>query len=94
MEENIKEDIKVLNELLKSNKLHRTYSNALKEIIDEANRNICTYKQTEIDYNSWECSKCKCDWCMEEGTPQDNNLNYCPECGARIVNFIEYQEEE
>lgn len=62
--------------------------------INKLKRNTCTYEQTDIDYNSWTCSKCKCDWCLDEGNPKDNNLNYCPECGARIENFIEYEEVE
>lgn len=97
MEENIKEDIKILNELLDNEivpRLHRKYRNALIEIIQEVNRNTCTYFQTNSDYNSWNCSKCKCEWCFEEGNPKDNNTNYCPECGARIENFIEFDEEE
>ena len=88
MEENIKEDIKILNELLDNNRLHRKYRNALTEIIEEVNRNTCTYKRTEIDYNLWSCSKCKTEWYLEEDTP-----NYCPECGARITDFIEVEEE-
>ena len=31
---------------------------------------------------------------MEDGKPKDNNLNYCPECGERIKDFIEYNTEE
>lgn len=97
MEENIKEDIKILNELLDNEivpRLHRKYRNALTEIIQEVNRNTCTYTQTDSDYNSWECSKCKCEWCLEEGNPKDNDTNYCPECGARIEKFVECEEEE
>ena len=93
-EQDIKEDIEILNELLNSDKLHRKYRNALTEIIEEVNKQTCTYKQTDIDYNSWSCNKCKCEWCMEDGTPKDNNLNYCPECGTRIKEFIEYTEED
>lgn len=91
-EQDIKEDIIVLKELMP--KLHRSYRNALTEIIEEVNEETCTYKQTDIDYNSWSCSKCKCDWCLEDGTPKDNNLNYCPECGARITKFYEYTRED
>lgn len=97
MEENIKEDIKILNELLYNEivpRLHRRYRNALTEIMQEVNRNTCTYFQTDSDYNSWNCSKCKCEWCFEKGNPKDNNTNYCPECGARIEKFVEYEEEE
>ncbi len=96
MEENIKEDIEILNKLLDNDvvpRLHRKYRNALIEIMNEVNRKTCTYIQQNDDYNTWECSQCKCDWCIEEGTPKDNNMNYCPECGARIKNIVEYKEE-
>ena len=92
IEQNIQEDIEILKDLMP--KLHRSYQNALTEILEVVNKNTCTYKQTEVDYNSWSCSNCKCEWCMEDGTPKDNNLNYCPECGARITEFYEYTEED
>lgn len=28
------------------------------------------------------CSACKCDWTTVDGRPQENNMRYCPECGA------------
>jgi rubrerythrin len=28
------------------------------------------------------CSVCKCDWVTIDGTPSENNMRYCPECGA------------
>lgn len=93
MKENyIQEDINALNEIM--SKLHRKYRNALEEIIEEVTRDTCTYEQIEEDYNVWHCNKCKCDWCLEEGTPKDNNMNYCPECGARIKEIIEIREDE
>lgn len=94
MEENIKEDINILNELLDNDLLHRKYRNALTEILNEVNKNTCIYEQTDTDYNSWECSKCKCEWCFDEGNPKNNNTNYCPECGSRIEKFIEIEEDK
>lgn len=94
MEENIKEDVEILNKLLDNDRLHRKYRNPLIEIMNEVNKRTCTYKQLNDDYNTWECSNCKCDWCIEDGTPKDNNMNYCPECGARIKKIIEHIEEE
>lgn len=28
------------------------------------------------------CSNCGCKWELNAGTPEDNDMNYCPECGA------------
>ena len=30
------------------------------------------------------CSVCGCDWTTIDGTPQENNMRYCPECGAKM----------
>ena len=28
------------------------------------------------------CSVCGCPWTLIEGTPEDNGMNFCPNCGA------------
>ena len=33
-------------------------------------------------WNIWECSACREEFCVEDGTPEDNEYNYCPNCGA------------
>lgn len=30
------------------------------------------------------CSVCKEPWVLITGTPQNNNMNYCPNCGAKM----------
>ena len=30
------------------------------------------------------CSACGCDWTTIDGTPAQNNMRFCPECGARM----------
>ena len=30
------------------------------------------------------CSACRCDWCTIDGTPFENNMRFCPECGAKM----------
>lgn len=32
----------------------------------------------------WLCSNCKDMFMLIEGTPKDNNYNYCPNCGAKM----------
>lgn len=32
------------------------------------------------------CSICGCPWTLIEGSPEDNGMNYCPNCGARMEN--------
>lgn len=39
----------------------------------------------------YDCSECGESWTTIDGTPWDNEWNYCPSCGARMV---EPQESE
>lgn len=32
----------------------------------------------------WECSYCGEPWVLIEGTPAENNMNYCPNCGVKM----------
>lgn len=34
----------------------------------------------------WKCSACKAKFVLHSGTPENNNYQYCPYCGARFVN--------
>lgn len=41
------------------------------------------------DYGGWgdthyRCSVCGEEWYLEDGTPQQNNMNFCPRCGCRM----------
>ena len=35
-----------------------------------------------LDEQTWECSECGEPWIFIEGTPSENNANFCPNCGA------------
>ena len=37
-------------------------------------------------WNIWECSNCHEEFCIEEGTPKDNEYRFCPNCGASMCN--------
>ena len=49
--------------------------------------------ENEDDYYGdsivWCCSACKDRFILEDGTPEENNYEYCPHCGARMVNTDE-----
>ena len=42
-----------------------------------------TYTECE---DVWECSICGEPYYLETGTPEDNQYNYCPNCGARLIH--------
>lgn len=54
----------------------------------------CIFTRQNEDYVVYECSNCKEDWCYEDGTPKENEYNYCPKCGAKITEVIELEEED
>ena len=39
----------------------------------------------ELYEDNYKCSACGAWWTLLEGTPQDNEMNFCPVCGARMV---------
>ena len=32
----------------------------------------------------YQCSACGNEWCLNYGTPEENGMNYCPHCGAKM----------
>ena len=42
------------------------------------------WKVWSDDRNAYDCSVCGTTFVLYEGTPTDNDWNYCPNCGARM----------
>lgn len=47
------------------------------------------YWEEVTDYGDWgdthyRCSVCGEEWYLEDGKPKDNNMNFCPRCGAKM----------
>ena len=51
----------------------------------------CEYHCDNVDDSPWECDKCGAAWNLESGTPFDNNMHYCSDCGRPILS-IRYNE--
>lgn len=32
----------------------------------------------------YQCSECGEEWNLDAGTPEENDMNYCPNCGAKM----------
>ena len=45
-------------------------------------------KSNEYDSNVYVCSNCGLVWYLEEGTPEENDMNYCPKCGEKCDDTI------
>ena len=46
------------------------------------------------DYGLWKCSKCDIAWTFNDDGPEENDTNYCPKCGRKIIESIYYYEED
>ena len=74
------------------------YKRVLKEN-EELNKKIkeqkeCDFREDGTEECLWCCSNCHDEWLFYEGTPEENNLKYCPHCGARIREIIKLEEED
>ena len=57
----------------------------IRKIILSEQKEPCNYTLEDDDANTWECNKCGVEWALEAGTPEDNEMNYCPKCGREII---------
>lgn len=44
---------------------------------------VCEWTLMDEEFNAYDTS-CGNPWCLEEGTPEDNKMIYCPACGRKI----------
>ena len=42
------------------------------------------YSENIYDESTWVCSICKEPWTLIDGTPQENGMKYCPNCGKKM----------
>lgn len=57
-----------------------------KEKVNAAIRRLartCVWSRADDDTDLWEGS-CGVAWSLSEGPPEENEMNYCPRCGARL----------
>lgn len=66
---------------------------------EELNKKIkeqkeCAFREDGTEECLWYCSNCHDEWLFYEGTPEENNLKYCPHCGAKVIKYESYIETE
>lgn len=54
----------------------------------------CIFREDGTEECLWHCSNCNEEWLFYEGTPEDNELKYCPHCGAKVTKYENYIEGE
>lgn len=82
---------------------HRAYTaECLRRVLkenEELNKKIkeqkeCAFREDGTEECLWYCSNCHDEWLFYEGTPEENNLKYCPHCGAKVIKYESYIETE
>ena len=72
---------------------YSNYSNLWDEVDDMPAADVQPVKhgywEELTDYGGWgdthyRCSVCGEEWYLEDDKPKDNNMNFCPRCGARM----------
>ena len=62
------------------------FNRVIREALKDAKPERKTGKWISTD-DGWDgeyfvCSVCGCPWTLIEGSPEDNGMNFCPNCGA------------
>ena len=47
----------------------------------------------QLDEDTWQCSACGVLWTFLDGGPEDNEVGYCPNCGAKMDVKVAYEDE-
>ena len=57
-----------------------------REQVEKVWRGEWQYYPEDYDELTWTCSRCGEPWNLIDGTPDDNNMDFCPACGAPMTD--------
>ena len=57
-----------------------------REQVEEMWRSEWQYHPEDYDELTWTCARCGEAWTLIDGTPDDNNMNFCAACGAPMTD--------
>ncbi len=57
-----------------------------RERVEKVWRGDWKFEPDIYDCETYVCSKCGEPWTLIDGTPVENNMNFCPNCGAAITD--------
>ena len=57
------------------------------EMLTEGNAVVGVWKENEHDHDFYQCSNCGCNW--DKGTVENCNMDYCPNCGTKMMVWRE-----
>jgi hypothetical protein len=74
---------------------HNTYAALLDELEGaRAREETCEWSQEDRDGRTWHCSVCGACWTLNDGTPEENDMRFCPECGRRVVKCNKWRMDD
>lgn len=57
-----------------------------REQVEKAWKGNWKFEPDVYDSATYVCSKCGEPWTLIDGTPVENNMNFCPNCGAALTD--------
>ena len=57
-----------------------------REQVEKVWRGEWQYHPEDYDVLTWTCSRCGEVWTLIDGTPDDNNMDFCPACGSPMTD--------
>ena len=80
----------VIEDALQEYALSKPYRDAVIRMVRKAETIEPLHGEWKARNDYWDgdiyyiCSACGEPWVLIDGTPQENNMNYCPNCGAKM----------
>jgi hypothetical protein len=48
---------------------------------------VCLWSEDDPDWGTWNAD-CGMVWMLDEGSPEDNGMVYCPKCGGKLQQAL------
>lgn len=75
----------VINSITKD-KLKNIYDDLYDNQTELPSAETCLWENLDYEHNIWN-TQCGLMWTLEEGAPEENDMNYCPKCGNKLIQF-------
>ena len=67
---------------------HKGYVQAIEDLADIPAAKVAPVRHgywiEQCEESLYSCSACSTEWVTIEGTPKENDMDFCPHCGARM----------
>ena len=76
------------NSLKCFNSYYKGYVNAIEDLADIPAADVAPVRHgywiEQCEESLYSCSACGSEWVTIEGTPEENDMDFCPHCGAKM----------